>query len=127
MLGKSPPPDVLNGAPLLERVEKMLRAPLKDNAFELDGEDTRRYLQFTNGVFDRDTMTFVENEPAIRVTNCTGWAWEGSKLIEETEASIEQALLSVAEDESRGCAYVSAETRDKLESLCKDVPDLNYL
>ena len=77
MLDKSPPPEVLNGAPLLERVEKMLRAPLKDSDFELDGEDTRRYLQFTNGVFDRETMQFVENGPEIRVTNCTGWAWGG--------------------------------------------------
>ena len=27
--------------------------------------DSRRYLQFTNGVFDRETLTFVENTPDI--------------------------------------------------------------
>ena len=77
-MSRRSPPEVLNGTPLLERVEKMLRAPLKDREFELDGEETRRYLQFTNGVFDPETMTFVQNSPEIRVTNCTDWAWEGS-------------------------------------------------
>ena len=50
VLLKCSPPEVLNSAPLAERVEKMLRAPLKDSSFEHDGEETRRFIQFTNGV-----------------------------------------------------------------------------
>ena len=65
---------ILNNSHLVTGVEKMLRAPLTDKSFELDGEDTRRYTQFTNGVFDRETLTFVENTPDIRVTNLAGWA-----------------------------------------------------
>ena len=37
---------------VLERVEKMGRALLFDSVFELDGEETRKYLRFTNGIFD---------------------------------------------------------------------------
>jgi phage/plasmid-associated DNA primase len=121
------PPEVLNGAPLLERVEKMLRAPLRDRCFELDGEDTRRYLQFTNGVFDRDTMTFVENVPEIRVTNCTGWAWKGSGLSAETEDAVTRALESVAGDEAQENATLSTESCQQLDALCDQVPDLEYI
>ena len=78
----------------------MLRAPLTDKSFELDGEDTRRYLQFTNGVFDRESLIFVENTPDIRVTNSTGWAWQGSGLNKETEQALVAALERVAAEEN---------------------------
>ena len=48
---------LFDNSTLLERVEKMGRALLVDTAFELDGEETRRYLRFTNGVFDAEKMT----------------------------------------------------------------------
>ena len=123
------PPEVLNGAPLLERVEKMLRAPLKDPAFELDGEETRRWIQFTNGVFDRDTLTFVPSNPDIRVTNTTEWAWKGSGLAVETELAITSALESVAADESTEMrsGELSAATCAELDGLCANVPDLKYI
>ena len=95
VLARCTPPEVLNGAPLAERVEKMLRAPLKDSMFELDGEETRRFLQFTNGVFDRETLTFVQCCPDMRVTNSTEWAWEGSGLSAETESAIVKVLEHV--------------------------------
>lgn len=120
------PPEVLNGTPLLERVEKMLRAPLRDKSFELDGEDTRRYLQFTNCVFDRDTMSFVQNSPEIRVTNCTEWAWDGSGLSLETEKGIIAALEQVARDEARGFDTLPEETCELLEALLERVPDIDY-
>ena len=115
VLVKCSPPEVLNSAPLVERVEKMLRAPLKDATSELDGEDSRRWIQFTNGVFDRDTLTFVQCCPAIRVTNTTEWAWEGSGLTGATEAAIRSTLERVASDEARGCE-LTANTCKELDS-----------
>ena len=126
VLVKCSPPEVLNSAPLVERVEKMLRAPLKDATFELDGEDSRRWIQFTNGVFDRDTLTFVQCCPAIRVTNTTEWAWEGSGLTGATEAAIRSTLERVASDEARGCELTGG-TCEELDILCAAVPDLDYI
>ena len=40
---------------LAESVEKLIRPLLRDRAFELDGEDARRYLVFDNVAFDRQT------------------------------------------------------------------------
>ena len=126
VLVKSSPPEVLNSAPLVERVEKMLRAPLKDARFELDGEETRRFIQFANGVFDRDTLTFVQSNPDIRVTNSTEWAWEGSGLSAETELAITSALENVAADEARGEGLSNA-TCAELDGLCAVLPDLTYI
>ena len=108
VLVKCSPPEVLNSAPLVERVEKMLRAPLKDATFELDGEDSSRWIQFTNGVFDRDTLTYAQCCPAIRVTNTTEWAWEGSGLTSNSEAAISVAFTRFAE-------FVNGFTRKELE------------
>jgi hypothetical protein len=126
VLVKGSPPEVLNSAPLVERVEKMLRAPLKDSSFELDGEETRRFIQFTNGVFDRETLTFVQCNPEIRVTNTTEWAWEGSGLTAETELAITSALENVAADEARG-EGLSKATCVELDNLCAILPDLKYI
>ncbi len=120
------PPEVLNWNPLLERVEKMLRAPLKDPTFELDGEDTRRYLQFTNGVWDAETMSFKPCSPEIRVTNCTGWAWKGSGLTEEVENAVHEALENVKRD-AVAQSGLSESTCRSLEALCPAVPDLAYI
>ena len=40
---------------LAESVEKLIRPLLRDRAFELDGEDARRYLVFDNVAFGRQT------------------------------------------------------------------------
>ena len=104
----------------------MLRAPLTDKAFELDGEDTRRFVQFTNGVFDRDTLTFVENTPDIRVTNSTGWAWEGSGLDGASEKALAAALEQVAAEESTE-EGISNATCELLQALTEAVGDLGFV
>lgn len=79
-------------APLLERVESLLRALLTDPAFDLDGEDARRYLVFQNAAFDVEEMRWVPLSPEIRTTHCTGWSWHGSGLSEDAEQRLEEAL-----------------------------------
>ena len=54
------------------------------------------YMQFPNGVIDRETLTFVDDTPDIRVTNLTGWAWEGSGPDRSTEEALAAALERVA-------------------------------
>ena len=44
---------ILSKSHLVIGVEKMLRAPLTDKSFELDGENTRKFTQFNNSVFER--------------------------------------------------------------------------
>ena len=85
----------------MERVEKMLRAPLKDSDFELDGEETRRYLRFTNGVFDLEEMRMRKPTPEMRLTNSTEWAYEGSGVSREIEDRLKQVLRKVKEEEQQ--------------------------
>ena len=117
---------ILNNSHLATGVEKMLRAPLTDKSFELDGEDTRRYLQFTNGVFDRESLTFVENTPDIRVTNSTGWAWQGSGLNKVTEEALVAALERVAAEENTEEGLSDA-TIGLLQALADVVGDLGFV
>ena len=117
---------ILNNSHLVTGVERMLRAPLTDKSFELDGEDTRRYTQFTNGVFDRETLTFVENTPDIRVTNSTGWAWEGSGLDRASEEALAAALERVAAEESTE-EGISDTTCELLQGLTDVVGDLDFV
>lgn len=113
--------------PLLERVEKLLRAPLTEDSFDLDGEATRRYLRFTNVVYDRAADAFVPNGPELGTTGCVQWAWQGSGLTEETERALDEALTAwraaeVAEDEAKLSVAGAA-----LEQLGDAVPDLKFL
>ena len=117
---------ILNNASLLRNVETMLRAPLVDKGFELDGEDTRRYLQFSNGVFDRNSMTFVTNTPEIRVTNTTGWAWEGSGLEAATEEALVAVLETVATEETTE-EGISDGTCARLQALTDVIWDLGFV
>jgi hypothetical protein len=41
---------------LARSVEEALRPMLRDRAFELDGDDSRRHLVFANGVYDRERI-----------------------------------------------------------------------
>ena len=45
------------------RIVKMLRAHLRDREFILDGNDARRYVVFSNGVFDRDCGKLGNKSP----------------------------------------------------------------
>jgi hypothetical protein len=83
-------------------------------------------VQFTNGVFDRDTMTFVENTPEIRVTNSTGWAWEGSGLDRATEEALATALERIAAEEGHEEPPSDA-TCELLQALTAEVGDLAFV
>ena len=53
------------------------------------------------GFFDRETLTFVQCDPAVRATNTIDWVWEGSGLKNATEQAIARALEHVAAGEER--------------------------
>ena len=113
--------------PTLERVEKLLRGPLTDAAFELDGEGTRRYLRFANGVYDRVADGFAPNGPELRTTSCTHWAWTGSGLEEAVERRLDAALAAWrAAEKSEDDAELSA-AGALLEGLEASVPDLGFV
>jgi len=66
-------------------------------------------------------LTFVENTPDIRVTNSTGWAWEGSGLDGTSEEALAAALERVAAEESseEGISDTTCELLQGLtHSLC---------
>ena len=118
---------LLDHAPAIERIEKMLRALLKDPDFELDGEETRRYLRFNNGVYDFEHMTFVASSPEIRVTNCTEWDYdEDCGIPDAAKHTLEEALLAVQSDELRG-EGISDETQGLLNGLCEPLPVLGFV
>ena len=94
-------------AGVADPVEKFLRSLLRDGSFQLDGEDSRRYLVFNNGAYGREADTFVEKTPAIMSSHCAGWTWGGSGLTSEEEAEVEAALALVSADDS----WVSDEAR----------------
>ena len=97
-------------------METWLRGPLRDTAFELDGEQTRRFVQFSNCVFDRITLTFGENTPDFRVTTTTEWAWEGSGLSHAVEPELVTVLEQVGR-EAQAEAGLSEETCARQEAL----------
>jgi len=117
-LQRAPPDEAFAHGPLLDRVEKLLRAPLTDPHFELDGETTRRYLAFDNTVFDAQTLTWCQNSPELRVTGGVGWSWAGSGLSRETEEEIDRALEAVKAGD--------ADAWDRIEKLTVAVPDLDF-
>jgi hypothetical protein len=108
---------------LARSVEEALRPMLKDRAFQLDGDDSRRHLVFSNGVYDREDDKWVPRSPAIRSSHCTGWAWKGSGLSTEEEAQVEQALESVGVED----ATVTDEAAGLLVDCGKIVPALGFL
>jgi phage/plasmid-associated DNA primase len=114
-------------APLLERVEKLLRAPLTDPGFELDGEGTRRYLRFTNGVYDRVTDSFGPNGPELRTTGCVNWAWTGSGLGEDVERRLDDALTAWQAAEQNNCQSALSAAGALLDDLAESVPDLRFV
>lgn len=101
--------------------EKFLRSLLTEHNFELDGEATRRYIQFENIVFDREAMDFIPHSPALRITNSTGWSYVGSGLSEDIEKRLAEAVA--------GCDRLEFEeaTVCELETLSKHVPDLYFI
>ena len=69
----------------------------------------------------------MENTPDIRVTNSTGWAWEGSGLDRPTEEALVAALERVAAEESTEKKGVSDNTCELLQALTDDVGDLGFV
>jgi hypothetical protein len=137
----------LGHMPLAKRVEEALRRHLTRHDFELDGEDSRRWLRFGNGVvYDSETDAFRGATPEVRATSCVEWAWQGSGL-GDAEGDLEDALAAWhdtedAEDAMRAAsegaeaehaiAVERAETLrqaavDRLEALKGKVPDLEFL
>jgi hypothetical protein len=106
-------------------VEKLLREPLTDPTFELDGEATRHYLRFTNVVYDRARDVFVPNGPELRTTGCVEWAWTGSGLDEATEREVVEALQKWRDAEQGKAEFAVAEKL--LDALKPKVPDLDFL
>ena len=119
-------PKLFDNSTVLERVEKMSRALLVDTDFELDGEETRRYLRFTNGVFDLEEMRMKKPTPEMRVTNSTEWAYEGSGLPREVEDRLKRVLCRVKEEE-RQDGGLSSECEALLEGLSESFPDLGFV
>lgn len=120
-------------AQLSKSVEELLRHLLTDTAFELDGEPARRYLRFTNGVYDRDATQMGPNRPELRLSLCTNWAYEGSGLSGENERKLEEALLAWRAQETSASSGPSdlpvedAETEQRLSEVAAHVPALSFL
>jgi len=112
---------LFNSVDPAKSTEKFLRALLSEHHFELDGEATRRYIQFENCVFDRESMRFVPHSPALRITNSTGWSYHGSGLSEDVERRLSEVLSECNRPE------FSQDTVRELESLAKEVPDLWFV
>lgn len=119
-------PKLFDNSTVLERVEKMSRALLVDTGFELDGEETRRYLRFTNGVFDLQEMCMRKPTPEMRLTNSTEWAYEGSGVPPESEDRLKRALRRVQEEEQTD-GGLSSECEELLEGLSESFPDLGFI
>ena len=108
---------------LAESVEKLIRPLLRDRAFELDGEDARRYLVFENLAFDRDTGGRVELSPAIRSSHTTGWVFNGSGLSGGEEEQLHNAIKSIAVDE----LVLSDNSCAALDNCSSFIPALAFL
>ena len=65
---------------LARSVEVALRPMLRDRAFQLDGDDSRRHLVSPNGVYDREEDKRDRRSHAIRRRHCTGWVMTGPGL-----------------------------------------------
>ena len=108
---------------LAESVEKLLRSALRDPGFQLDGDDSRRYLVFDTHVFDRDTGTFVARPPSIRSTHSTGWSFVDSGLSKEQDGQLEEALTLVGVDDT----VLSDDACSALDACAGMVPGLAFL
>jgi hypothetical protein len=108
---------------LAESVEKLVRSCLRDQTFQLDGDDMRRYLVFDNAVFDRDEDEILERTPAIRSTHSTGWRLEESGLSDEQEQALVDALMLTGVDD----AILSDEACSALDSCAKFIPAMAFL
>ena len=71
-------------------------------------------------------MTFVTNTPEIRVTNTTGWAWEGSGLEAATEEALVAVLETVATEETTE-EGISDGTCARLQALTDFIWDLGFV
>ena len=108
---------------LAESVEKLIRPLLRDRAFELDGEDARRYLVFDNVAFDRQTGGHVEISPSIRSSHTTGWTFNGSGLSSEQWMQLHNAIKSIAVDE----LVLSDDACAALDNCSSFIPALAFL
>jgi hypothetical protein len=108
---------------LAESVEKLLRSLLRDNSFQLDGDDMRRYLVFDNLAFDRDTGDEVELSPAIRSSHSTGWSLGESGLSDEQELAVVDAFMAIGVDDATVPDNVCA----SLDACSEFIPALAFL
>ena len=113
-------PAQFNGVQLIESCEKLLRSQLRDREFGLDGRDARRYVVFSNGVFDRETGKLDEKRPEIRSSHCTNWA-----LGDRPDWMVDfyKALANVDSDG----ATLSKDTCKVLAEFAKVIPSLWFV
>ena len=108
---------------LAESVEKLLRTELRDPGFELDGEDARRYIVFTNCAFDKENGNELELSPVFRSSHCTGWALEGTGVNEAEEDQLSDAMMLVGVED----AACTDEACRALDACAKFIPALAFL
>ena len=110
-------------AGLAENVEKVLRPLLRDNRFQLDGDDMRRYLVFDNLAFDRDTGQYIELSPAIRSSHTTGWSLCGSGLTDQQEEELNSTTGAVGVND----VVLSDDVCKGLVACAAFIPALQFL
>eukprot|EP00969_Alexandrium_andersonii_P042413 1861164-Alexandrium_andersonii.AAC.1 len=75
VLQMDPPPQMLTDSRYLNSVVECTLPKLVDMAFlqQLDAPATRRYVQFTGAVFDREQQPFTDPHPALCISLGTGY------------------------------------------------------
>ena len=101
--------------------------------FDLDGEETRKYLNFNGNVLNSDTLEWSPMEPGMRVTRSTNWDhrwppwWHGEVGAEllSTLKAVRQQQDSFKENEKEYCLDIAVQER--LEALRARIPALDIV
>ncbi|CAE7374524.1 unnamed protein product, partial [Symbiodinium sp. CCMP2456] len=100
--------------------------------FDLDGEDTRKYLNFNGKVFNAETLQWSPMRPEMKITRNTGWDHKWPVWWGDYGAELLGVLKEVRrqqdsfKDNEREYALDAAVQR-RLDELCGKIPALDVV
>jgi hypothetical protein len=96
--------------------------------FQLDPEDSRRYLNFAGRAWDRELEGFVATEPSMLISRTTGWKYEGFESPAKQLVDDALAMIRVEQDAAGldSPATVGEEAQRLLDEAAGIMPELQF-
>ncbi|CAE7265774.1 unnamed protein product, partial [Symbiodinium sp. CCMP2456] len=100
--------------------------------FDLDGEDTRKYLNFNGKVFNAETLQWSPMRPEMKITRNTGWdhkwpVWWGDYGAELLGVLKEVRRQQDSFKDNEREYTLSAAVQKRLDELCGKIPALDVV